>query len=156
MSDEIAFRESQSMRQWWLWAIVLGVQAISFILVFREEGISTGIWLWIIFPMFGINGLLYFAKLVTEVREEGIYLRFIPFHFKWVKIDYTDIEQYESIKYNPMRDYGGWGIKWGREGKAYNVSGNLGVKLMLNDGKRIMIGSQRPDQMVEAISKFNS
>jgi len=156
MSDKIAFRESQSMRQWWLWAFVLGVQAISFILVFREEGISTGILLWIIFPMFGINGLLYFAKLVTEVREEGIYLRFIPFHFKWVKIDYTNIEQYESIKYNPMRDYGGWGIKWGREGKAYNISGNLGVKLMLNDGKRIMIGSQRPDQMVEAISKFNS
>ena len=156
MSDKIAFRESQSMRQWWLWAFVLGVQAISFILVFREEGISTGILLWIIIPMFGINGLLYFAKLVTEVREEGIYLRFIPFHFKWVKIDYTNIEQYESIKYNPMRDYGGWGIKWGREGKAYNISGNLGVKLMLNDGKRIMIGSQRPDQMVEAISKFNS
>ena len=156
MSDKIAFRESQSMRQWWLWAFVLGVQAISFILVFREEGISTGILLWIIIPTFGINGLLYFAKLVTEVREEGIYLRFIPFHFKWVKIDYTNIEQYESIKYNPIRDYGGWGIKWGREGKAYNISGNLGVKLMLNDGKRIMIGSQRPDQMVEAISKFNS
>jgi len=156
MSDKIAFRESQSMRQWWLWAFVLGVQAISFTLVFREEGISTGILLWIIFPMFGINGLLYFAKLVTEVREAGIYLRFIPFHFKWVKIDYTNIEQYESIKYNPIRDYGGWGIKWGREGKAYNISGNLGVNLMLNDGKRIMIGSQRPDQMVEAISKFNS
>ena len=155
MSDKIAFRESQSMRSQWLWTIILGVEMFSFVILFLALGIKTPI-LIMIFPALGLNLFLYFMKLVTEVRKEGIYLRFIPFHFKWVKIDYTDIKQFESIKYNPMRDYGGWGIKWGPKGKAYNISGNLGVKLMLNDGKRIMIGSQRPDQMVEAISKFNS
>ena len=34
----------------------------------------------------------------------------------------------EAIKYNPIIDYGGWGIKHSYIGKVYNVSGNFGVK----------------------------
>jgi hypothetical protein len=39
-------------------------------------------------------------------------------------------------------EYGGWGIKYGKMGKAYNVSGNRGVQLEFTDGKRLLIGSQ--------------
>ena len=40
------------------------------------------------------------------------------------------------------REYGGWGIRGGLRGtKAYNVSGNRGVELMLADGRTVLIGS---------------
>ena len=53
--------------------------------------------------------------------------------------------------YNPIRDYGGWGIRWGTKGKAYNVSGNRGLYLEFSDGKQLLIGLQKPEEFVEAL-----
>ena len=61
------------------------------------------------------------------------------------------MSQYQTRQYKPIREYGGWGIRYGRGGKAYNVSGNKAVQLVLKNGKRLLIGSQRPDKLVEAI-----
>jgi TATA-box binding protein (TBP) (component of TFIID and TFIIIB) len=53
-----------------------------------------------------------------------------------------------------LLEYGGWGIKYGRKGKAYNVSGNRGVQLVFKDGKQLLIGSQRAEELAEAISSI--
>jgi hypothetical protein len=54
--------------------------------------------------------------------------------------------------YSSLRDYGGWGIRYGSKGKAYNVSGSRGVRLELSNGKRLLIGSQRPEELSEAVA----
>jgi hypothetical protein len=36
---------------------------------------------------------------------------------------------------------------------AYNVSGNRGVQLEFSNGKRLLIGSQRPEDLAAAISR---
>ncbi len=44
------------------------------------------------------------------------------------------------------------GIRWAGKGRmAYNVSGNKGVEIALADGHSVMVGSQRPDELAEAI-----
>ncbi len=50
-----------------------------------------------------------------------------------------------------MKEYGGWGIRYGMKGMAYNVSGNRGVQLEFETGKRLLIGSQRPEELVSQI-----
>jgi hypothetical protein len=51
-----------------------------------------------------------------------------------------------------VREYGGWGIKgWSFKSVAYNISGDRGVQLTLRDGRRIMLGSRRPDELAQAI-----
>ncbi len=52
-----------------------------------------------------------------------------------------------------LREYGGWGVKYGRAGKAYNVSGNRSVQLKLSSGKGLLIGSQRPEELAQAIQE---
>lgn len=49
-------------------------------------------------------------------------IKFIPFH-KSRLIDWNEIEKLEVVKYDPIGDYGGWGIKSKKGKKAYNVSG---------------------------------
>lgn len=44
---------------------------------------------------------------------------------------------------NIERDYGGWGIRYGRKGKAFNVFGSRGLQLEFTNGKRLLIGSQK-------------
>lgn len=98
----------------------------------------------------GITYLFYVLKLITEVRNDGLYIRFFPLSHQIIPFD--NIKKCEVRKYSPIREYGGWGIRWGRKGKAYNVSGNRGVQLELLEGKPIRIGSQRPEELGRAIN----
>lgn len=56
--------------------------------------------------------------------------------------------------YNPIPEYGGWGIRTGMQGRAFNMRGNEGVQLVLASGKRVLIGSQRPDELARAIQNL--
>ena len=93
--------------------------------------------------------LLLSARLNAEVRSDGLYVRFFP--RKWKPIPYESIASFQARTYKAIREYGGWGIRWGREGKAYIVSGNEGLQLLLNDGRKVLIGSQRPQELEAAV-----
>ena len=68
----------------------------------------------------------------------------------------------ESVKafgirqYKPLKEYGGWGIKYGmgRVGKAYNVKGNIGMQLELKNGQKVLFGTQRADAFQRAMEKM--
>lgn len=51
------------------------------------------------------------------------------------------------IIYRVFKDFVGWGIRYGAMGTAYDVSGNRGVLLHFPRNKRIMIGSQHPEEL---------
>ena len=61
------------------------------------------------------------------------------------------MKQYEVRTYRPIREYGGYGIRYSSKGKAYNVSGDRGVQIELLNGERLLIGSQRADELWRAI-----
>ena len=100
--------------------------------------------------------LLYSIRLVTEVRSDGLYLRFFPFHLSYERFPIDGIRSYEAITYSPLREYGGWGIRYGWNGKAYNVSGNQGIQLELSEGKRILIGTQHPLEFLSALQSLGT
>ena len=90
-------------------------------------------------------------KLVTEVRPDGLYVRFVPLHRRCRHIPFdSNLLAVHSITYSIV-DYGGWGIRWVPNGKAYNVRGNQGVRLDFANGRHLMIGSQRPGELAAAI-----
>lgn len=93
-------------------------------------------------------------KLETKVRSDGLYVRFFPVHIRYKKFGAADLEQYYARTYKPMLEYGGWGIRFGKNGRAYNANGNKGVQLVLKNGKKLLIGSQKPDELVAAIDKM--
>lgn len=93
--------------------------------------------------------LFYKMALVTEVLPDGIDVRFIPLARQF--IPFGNIALCEVREYRPILEYGGWGIRYGFSGKAYNVSGNRGVQLTFTTGKRFLIGSQQPEQLAAAI-----
>ena len=99
----------------------------------------------------GFPVLFYILNLTTEVRGDGIYYRFFPFHLSFRRIAFAELAKCEVRDYSPLKDYGGWGIRHGSKGKAYNVSGNRGVQLEMKSGDNLLFGSQRPEEFAEAI-----
>ena len=155
------FREVQRFRQVWVWAVVLALSGLMWYaavvqLVFRRpfgtNPMPDGVLIvfWLLFGA-GMPALFLYTRLITEVRRDGVYLRYLPFHRRFRKIAFEDIKDYEVQTYRPLRDYGGWGIRYGAKGKAYNVSGNQGVQLEFVKGGRLLIGSQRPQELWQAI-----
>lgn len=97
--------------------------------------------------------VLVFARLQTRLDPTALYLRFSPFHLSYKKIDFDSIAAVYARTYHPLGEFGGWGIRWGVSGKAYNVSGNRGVQLLLKNGKKILIGSQRSDELATLLQE---
>ena len=107
------------------------------------------------FPIFGVGFPAFFYKIAldTEVNNEGVCIRFWPFHRKWLVFKYEDILKAEACTYSPLKDYGGWGIRSGPRGKAYNVSGDKGVVLTFRNGKSILIGSTNDQSLRSTIQE---
>ena len=94
--------------------------------------------------------LLYFLTLITHVTSDGVKIRFFPVYSR--SIAFEEIEAQEAVTYNPVYEYGGWGIRRSKKnGMAYNVSGNRGVRLKLKDGRRVLIGSADAERLSAAI-----
>jgi len=99
----------------------------------------------------GVGLLLWVFRMETEVRRDGLYVRCVPFHRGFRRFDVADLSEHHARRYRPIIEYGGWGIRCGWKGWAYNVSGNEGVQLVFRDGRRVLIGSARPAELDTAI-----
>jgi hypothetical protein len=94
----------------------------------------------------GLPVLFHALKLVVEVGERCISIRYVPILRR--TIPFEEIESFRTRAYSPIREYGGWGIRWrGRKSRAYNVSGNEGIDLVLYNGEQILLGSQRSQEL---------
>lgn len=155
----IYFREVQRFRQPWYWAIQIPALAALAYILFRQlvlgkpvgnhpaSNTSLAI-IALTLAMF----VVWFIKLelITEVRDHELAIRFRGLFVRRV-IPLAEITHFEARTYRPIREYVGWGVRWGAAGMAYNVSGNRGVDLRLADGKSLMIGSQRPEEFALAL-----
>ncbi len=105
-----------------------------------------------------LMGLFFFSNLKTIVKKDGIYVKYFPFHLKFRKFEFSEIKEYYIRKYSPILEYGGWGIRFGfsPRGMAYNVYGNMGMQLILEDGRKVLIGTQKPNEFIVALKKINN
>lgn len=158
-STLVAFHEEQRFRQPWIWLVVLGVAVLQWwgwvqqILLGQPFGNNPAPdWMvWLFWALFGIGLPLFFVylRLVVEVRDDGVWLRFVPLTKR--AIPFEQIELVEAVDYKPLRQYGGWGVRGLGSNRAYNVSGSQGVRLRLRGGDIVVIGSRRPQDLALAI-----
>ncbi len=94
---------------------------------------------------------MHVARLITEVRDEGLYIRLSPFKADF--IPYSQITKSYARTYRPIKEYGGWGKRTSKKGRVLNTSGNQGVQLEIKGELPLLIGSQRNGALARAIEK---
>lgn len=165
--ESTIFREVQRFRQTWLWALVFITAVFAWFAFIYElfdspslSGQDSEIWLtalvWVLVGL-GVPALIILCKLVIEVRRDGLYYRYHPFHRKTHHIARDEIKTSAARTYRPIVEYGGWGMRgaWKKGGgRAYNVYANRGLQLELVDGKRVLFGSQHADELAAAVRKI--
>lgn len=143
MKTDPVYREVQRFRQRWLWVLLAG--SAFFILVLGPVS-----WIGLI-TIGAVAALIYSLRLETEVRENGIYIKMWPLHRSFRQVSWSEIERYKSRQYNPIREFGGWGIRWDPGKIAYNVSGDRGLWIERPNGRAILIGSQDVEEFAKAV-----
>lgn len=106
-----------------------------------------------------ISGFIFIFKLTTRIDEKGIHYQFFPFHFKLNLISWNEILKAYVRNYDPIGEYGGWGLKGGwskSKGKAINVSGNVGIQLELKTGKKLLIGTNKKEEAKRVLETYQS
>jgi hypothetical protein len=165
------FKETQKFTQTWLWIIIIfsGLFTIGLMglgiyqQIIRghkfgtnpssDQGLIIGFTL-ILLLFVSVAILFRSASLTTFIDDNGITYKFFPFHFRDQQIGWEEIERYEVVKYAPLLEFGGWGIRFNWKGKAFNVSGNKGLRIYLKSGKMILIGTQRDKELTDFLTKL--
>ncbi len=168
---KVYFKEEQRFNQWWIKLIMIIVVIGALVPVYYEaivqfttgkpvgknpmsnEGLLVFTFV-VTLVIIGATSMIFFLKMTTIIDESGIHIVFKPF-IRHLTIKPGEISNWEVRKYNPVKEYGGWGYRFGRKsGTAYNVSGNIGLQLYLKKGRKILIGTQRPDAIKRAMEKL--
>jgi hypothetical protein len=116
-----------------------------------EETQSFSPWIYgIVFLVVAILAAVATMRQTTRVTPDAVTVRF-GILYK-TRIPIADVRQAEAVQYRPVRDYGGWGIRGFGRKRALNTRGNRGVLLTKADGSTILIGSQKPRELLAALS----
>ena len=147
------FKETQRFTQWWLWLVLVGSWVVLMYSLATVQP-QTTIAYFISFVVGMLLPILFWQmRLMTRITEEGIYVRFVPFHFKEQFYPWESIESAQVRTYSPLMEYGGWGIKYGfnGQGKVFNVAGDQGLQLVFKSGEKLLIGTQKPTEIQDAV-----
>lgn len=168
--NKVLFKESQQFRQWYyillIFASTVPLMVFSIYALYQQTvnhipiGDNPSPNAVLICLFFGLTILLWFffsLKLEVWIDQDGVHYRFFPVIYKDKLISKGEIQRFEIRKYSPIFDYGGWGIRYGfgrKWGKAYNVSGNIGLQLYLTNGKKVLFGTQRSQAIKYAMEEM--
>lgn len=104
----------------------------------------------LILAVFVLLAALLTMRLTTSVSPDEISIRY-GFLFR-TRVPLSEITLAEAVEYAPVREYGGWGIRGSRRRRALNARGNQGVLLTRSDGTTLLVGSQKPRELLQALA----
>ena len=163
MNQSLLFSETQKFKQWWIWVILIGINGTILFGIYQQLFLDqqfsnkpmsaiglivTGIFISLLTIVF----LLF--KLETQIKEDGIYVRFFPIQRTYRYYSWESISKCYVREYQPIIEYGGWGLRGFKKNRALNISGNIGLQLEFKDGKRLLIGTNKPKELSELINRI--
>ena len=162
---DVLFSEVQTSKPGWLTFFVIGIVVFISVLAILQlffrirvgthpasNGVIIIIWvgIGILLPL-----LFFKSNLQTAVLDDGIHYRFFPFHLRERVLKKEEIREFRQVTYNPLKDYGGYGIRLSRQGWAYNTRGDKGILVTTTEGKNILFGTQVPEDFENALRSMS-
>lgn len=165
--EPVEFYEVQRFRQWWVMAVLIaangifiygGVQQLIFSKPFGNNPMNNTLLVFTAILFLALTVAILSSRLHTFINSEGIYVKFFPFQIRYKLYGWDVVQSAYIKKYNPMLKYGGWGIRFRVAGfrmkseVVYKTAGNAGLQLILKNGKKVLIGTHRPNAISETLT----
>lgn len=105
------------------------------------------IWVSVVLLVVGCMMIVPYGGQRTIVTRDDIRVRWGVFGLRVLRLKIPDIVQAELHEFSPLKDFGGYGIRFNKEMTAYYMRGTRGVKFTMRNGKKYLIGSDHPEQL---------
>jgi len=107
-------------------------------------------------PLIGVTALVLLAVLFmpmsVEVTSERVRIRLVYFARRDIPV--ADIASVEVREYHPIRQFGGWGWRYGANGsRQYAIAGKRAVVVTLRDGREVYVGSRNLVPLTDAVDR---
>ena len=151
------FEEHQGFASWVYAVVVISELAVLPVLLVIEDAVLAGSIAagMILLTVWTVN--ILFLRTWVDQHELKVQLGwFLPIWFPR-RIPLGSMRTVRAVTYRPLRDAGGWGLRFGKfEGEFcmyYNARGDEGVLIETDEGKRLIVGSQRPEELAAALKE---
>jgi hypothetical protein len=160
------YREEQNFA-WWVYAtmvliLLLGLGAfrsqretlkvaVPAVRNLRSLEVPLYIFVGVALPSALVVGVLH---LTTEVAPGvcRIWYGWLPTYRRSLVL--AQVERIEIVHYDALKDHGFWGVRRARDGElVFTARGNRGVRLFMTDGSRVLIGTQRPEELAATLDR---
>ncbi len=108
-------------------------------------------WMSVLLVVVGLLMVVLYGGQRTLVTRDTVTVRWGIFGIPVLRLKTSDIASAELHRFSPLRDFGGYGIRFNREMKAYYLRGGAGVLLTLHNGKKYLIGSDKPADLLTVV-----
>jgi len=157
---KVNFKEEQMFGQWWLWLILGALLLLPVYGLYKqvilEESFGTKptsnlalLFMFVVILL--LFGLIWWMRLRTEIDQKGIRVTFSPLDRQ--NILWIDVQSAKVIDYGFV---GGWGIRlWTKYGTVYNTQGKIGLAIILKNGKKFLVGTQKELELKNVIQQID-
>lgn len=96
-------------------------------------------------------GLFPAFALTTQLKTDGVYLKFPPMQLRFTRYAWEDIAEAYIRNYDAVQEYAGLGIKVSPAGIGYVLTGNTGLQLILKNGTKILVTTKKPEELEKVL-----
>lgn len=113
----------------------------------------------ILINVFNILLILFFRsiQLKITITDKNISIRMSPFHIREKIFEWNEIHSIRVVKCDFIKEYLGYGIR-NRRGKgwAFTISGDYGIRLVMTNGKKMIIGTHKAKEVSQVINDMKN
>lgn len=99
--------------------------------------------------------LIAVMKLEVIIDDQGVSYKYFPFHSTLRTVPWAQIQRYELIPVNAIKDFGGLGIRYNSKKKGYIINSKYGLELEQRDGKIVVISITDQEKAAAALRYFS-
>lgn len=108
----------------------------------------------ILLPLLLVINIILGSKLITQIRTDGIYVRFPPWQPKFSIYNWADIAEIFVRDYGAMREFMGWGIRYAPGKMGYIVAGTSCIEIVFKNGNKVIVTTQRKVDVNEVLKRI--
>ena len=94
--------------------------------------------------------------LKWTISKDAFSFKYPPFYNKWRKIPLSEIKKMEIMRINPLKEFGGWGFRYGKLGQAFTTTGRMIIHIETTSGQKMNFSVENTEKAVFAINEFRN
>lgn len=99
--------------------------------------------------------LINSQKLIFIIDEDEIHISFGIFAAK-TEIPIRAIKRISVRKYNALKEFSGWGVRYNSTESCFTVWGSYGIEIELINNERMLVGTNQPEKVQLIIDRIFS